>query len=62
MKDIPIHNLYYLLCYAWGFAEQRDTKVVGDADELKAVQDLLGKVLTTGVNRLLRRGIDRGYV
>lgn len=62
MKDIPIENLYYLLCYAWGFAEQRDTKVAGDAGKLEAVQDLLGKVLAMGVNRLLRRGIDRGYV
>ena len=62
MKDIPIQNLYYLLCYAWGFAEQRDTRVAGDAGKLEAVQDLLGKVLATGVNHLLRRGIDRGYV
>ncbi len=62
MKDIPIRNLYYLLCYAWDFAEERDTRVLDDAGELSAVQDLLGKVLATGTNRLRRRGIDRGYV
>ena len=62
MKDITIQNLYYLLCYAWGFAEQRNTKVVTDAGKLTAVQDLLGRVLATGVNHLRRRGIDRGYV
>lgn len=62
MKDIPIRNLYYLLCYAWDFAEERDTRVLDDAGEFSAVQDLLGKVLATGANRLRRRGIDRGYV
>ena len=62
MKEIPILNLYYLLCYAWGFAEQRGNRALGDAGKLSAVQDLLGKVLATGTNRLLRRGIDRGYV
>ena len=30
--------------------------------DLSTVQDLLGKVLATGVNHLVRRGIDRGYV
>lgn len=62
MRDIPILNLYYLLCYAWGFAEQRENRALGDAGKLSAVQDLLGKVLATGTNQLLRRGIDRGYV
>ena len=62
MKDIPILNLYYLLCYAWDFAEERDTRVLGDAGKLSAVQDLLGMVLATRANRLRRRGIDRGYV
>ena len=31
-------------------------------DGLSSVHDLLGKVLATGVNRLFRRGIDRGYL
>ena len=62
MKDIPILNLYYLLCYAWGFAGERATKVLGDTGKLSSVQDLLGKVLAGGANQLLRRGIDRGYV
>ncbi len=30
--------------------------------DLSTVQDLLGKVLATSVNHLVRRGIDRGYV
>ena len=62
MKDIPILNVYYLLCYAWGRVQERDTKRLATLGTLPTVQDLLGKVLAGGVNHLFRRGIDRGYV
>lgn len=62
MKDIPILNVYYLLCYAWDHAQEGDARAVSEAGKLSTVQDLLGKVLAGGTNRLLRRGIDRGYV
>ena len=62
MKDIPILNVYYLLCYAWGRIQERDTSRLTTLDSLSTVQDLLGKVLAGGVNHLFRRGIDRGYV
>ena len=62
MKKVPILNVYYLLCYAWGRAQDRDVARVSALSHLSAVQDLLGKVLSHGVNHLVRRGIDRGYV
>ena len=62
MKDIPILNVYYLLCYAWGRVQDRDVARLSALNHLWAVQDLLGKVLARGVNHLVRRGIDRGYV
>lgn len=62
MTDIPILNIYYLLCYAWGHRQERDTKRLAALDQLSSAHDLLGKVLATGVHRLVRRGIDRGYV
>ena len=62
MKAIPILNVYYLLCYAWGQAQERDTERLASLAGLSSVHDLLGKVLATGVNRLFRRGIDRGYL
>ena len=62
MKKIPILNVYYLLCYAWGRAQDRDITRLAALSHLSAVQDLLGKVLSHGVNHLVRRGIDRGYV
>ncbi|MDE2973361.1 MAG: hypothetical protein OXU64_01390 [Gemmatimonadota bacterium] len=62
MNRIPILNVYYLLCYAWRHVQERDTKRLASLADLSTVQDLLGKVLATGVNHLVRRGIDRGYV
>ncbi len=62
MKNIPILNVYYLLCYAWGRVQERDTTRLASLGDLSTVQDLLGKVLAHGVNHLFRRGIDRGYV
>ncbi len=62
MKDIPILNVYYLLCYAWGRVQERSTTRLTALSSLSTVQDLLGKVLAGGVNHLFRRGMDRGYV
>jgi len=62
LDRIPILNVYYLLCYAWRHVQERDTRRLASLADLSTVQDLLGKVLATGVNHLVRRGIDRGYV
>ena len=59
--NIPIANVYYLLCYAWGHAEESDVVRLEDLDGLNRVHDLLGHVLATGTLRLIRRGLDRGY-
>lgn len=57
---IPIQNLYYLLCYAWGLPEQREWVKV-DADTCPAVLDLLSRLLTKGADVLLKRGIAKEY-
>lgn len=62
MDSIPILNLYYLLCYAWGRVQERDTTRLAGLEDILTAQDLLGKVLAGGVNHLWRRGLDRGYV
>ena len=59
---IPILNVYYMLCYAWGHVQERDTARLETLADLSTVHDLLGKVLSGGVNHLLRRGMDRGYL
>ena len=63
MKDrnIPIANIYYLLCYAWSHVDEQDVVRLEELEGLSRVQDLLGKVLAEGTFRLIRRGIDRGY-
>lgn len=58
---IPIQNVYYLLCYAWGHMEESDVVDRASLEEMAETRDLLGKVLAEGTFRLLRRGIDRSY-
>ena len=62
MKEIPIANVYYLLCYAWGWSQERDVAKLRAIEALSTAHDLLGKILAGGVNHLVRRGIDRGYL
>ncbi len=58
---IPIQNIYYVLCYAWGhFPEGQHTDV--GAEDSPDLQNLLAKALLSGTNHLLRRGLDRGYI
>jgi len=58
---IPILNIYYLLCYAWNHVQHQDTARLQFQPHHTA-SDLLGKVLAGGVNHLVRRGLDRGYL
>lgn len=62
MTRIPILNIYYMLCYAWGHVQERDTARLEALADLSTVYNLLGKVLAGGVNHLVRRGMDRGYL
>ena len=61
-REIPIENIYYLFCYAWGHAEELDLIRANDLEQLELVQDLLGKLLANGVFHLVRTGLDRGYL
>lgn len=58
---IPIRNIYYLLLYAWGHFKGAAVRDIA-ADQSPDLPNLLGKVLNDGTHRLLRRGLDRGYV
>lgn len=59
--EIPIENIYFLLCYAWDRLAERDVVKVNPIDS-KNLLDLFGRVLVSGTNHLIRRGFDRGYV
>jgi 5-methylcytosine-specific restriction enzyme subunit McrC len=60
--DIPIANIYYLLCYAWDVLDEKDTLVDVDALDSTDLVSLFARVLVNGTRRLLRRGLDRGYL
>lgn len=59
--EIPIQNIYYMLCYAWNQLDEGDHVRVKIDNDLKLV-DLFAKVLINGVIYLRKRGMDRGYV
>jgi 5-methylcytosine-specific restriction enzyme subunit McrC len=58
---IPIRNVYYLFLYAWRRFDEGKAIEIGATEAPDAV-GLFAKVLANGVRRLLRRGIDRGYL
>jgi len=59
--DIPIQNIYYLLCYAWDKLEERDIVSVNPTDQANII-DLFSRVLVSGISHLCKKGLDRGYV
>ena len=60
-RPIPIQNPYYMILYAWDHFRAGQALEVA-ATEGPEVLDLFAEVLITGVRRLLRRGLDRGYL
>ena len=59
--NIPIQNLYYLLCYAWDRLEEGGLIDVAGI-ESDAPVDLLATVLIKGIEHVLRRGLNKAYV
>lgn len=60
MKEIPIQNIYYLLCYAWDKLEERDLVAV-NAQKFKDLPNLFARVLVNGLRLSFKRGLDRNY-
>ena len=59
--EIPIQNIYFLLCYAWDKLEEKDVVDVNPVG-ITGLVDLFSRVLISGTNHLLKRGFDRNYV
>ena len=59
--NIPIRNLYFILLYAWDHLEARDTVSVSGLRSDQPI-DLLAYVLSEATERVLKHGLDRGYV
>src|SRR5688572_26795553 len=58
---IPVENVYYLLCHAWDHLEALETVPRG-VEKIDPSANLLAHVLSRGVARLLKQGLDHGYV
>ena len=61
MAEIPIQNVYYVLCYAWGQMREGEIVETGAVGQTE-LADLFAHVLINGTRRVLRQGLDRGYV
>ena len=59
--QIPIENIYYLLCYAWDTLDEKDQVNVA-VDDRTELLDLFAKILINGTRMLLKRGIEKSYV
>lgn len=60
-QDIPIQNVYYLLCYAWDRLDVDGTIDVSAKDS-QTLDDLFARVLINGTDYLVRHGFDRDYI
>jgi len=58
---IPVHNIYYLICYAWDEFAPKQIEKVAEGEFPDAVH-LFARLLVTGVRALHQRGFERGYV
>ena len=61
LPQIPIQNLYYLLCYAWDVTDQQH-KVKVDGEQCHSLENLLAQVLVGACKHLLRRGFVHEYM
>lgn len=60
-SPIPIKNLFYMLCYAWNVLAIMDDVKVG-SDDFDDAYNLLARVFSFGIGKLIRSGFHRSYV
>lgn len=58
---IPIQNIFYLLSYAWNRLDEAQLVEIDAASDTELL-DMFARVLGSGVDHVIRRGLDRGYV
>jgi 5-methylcytosine-specific restriction enzyme subunit McrC len=58
--EIPVKNIYFLLCYAWNKLEESE-KVQVDSSDYDDALNLFTRVLVNGCRYLFKRGLDRNY-
>lgn len=58
--EIPVSNIYYILCYAWDKLEEADKAGVSASDYEDAI-NLFARVLVNGSRQLFKRGLEHSY-
>ncbi|MGG3480004.1 restriction endonuclease [Peribacillus frigoritolerans] len=61
LNNIPIKNLYYMLCYAWGHLAEKEFVNIAREDE-KDINHLLTRILLVKLRSLIKRGFYREYI
>ncbi|MED4400209.1 5-methylcytosine restriction system specificity protein McrC [Metabacillus fastidiosus] len=61
LHNIPIKNLYYMLCYAWGHLGEKEFVNIAREDE-KDIKHLLTRILLVKLRSLIKRGFYREYI
>lgn len=59
--QIPIKNIYYMLCYAWNVLPRSDNKLTG-LEKFDNIYNLLARLIINDVTRLIKRGFHREYI
>ena len=59
--NIPIENIYYLLCYAWEHLQEMKYANVR-CEACNSTADLLARILAHGAQQLAKRGLHRDYL
>lgn len=59
--QIPIENIYFLLCYAWNKLDEKE-RVNVSIDDKTELLDLFAKILINATKTLLKRGVDKNYI
>lgn len=60
-KGVLIHNIYYMLSYAYQVLQQSDYQSIA-AEEFEHIDDLFAAILAKGIARQLKQGLYREYV
>lgn len=59
-KGIPVKNIYYMLCYAWNLLNETEKVKSSEVIGVDAY-NLFARVMVSGLEKLIKRGIGRGY-
>ena len=61
MNNIPIKNIYYMLCYAWNIIDEINDIEFGD-EKFENIYNLMAKILYYFLNKLIKRGFYKNYI